>query len=130
MENIEKIDILESVFQNYLLEKQSKYIITSKVNIAKLINLFEINNNDNIYKLNVDKLVFILNFIKESFITYRINIEIFNFYLSINNKNIYYIMIDFYLYNKYNSPILNNTILDLLDVIINNLDISKNIIGK
>ena len=128
MENIEKIDILESVFQNYLLEKQSKYIITSKVNISKLINIFEINNNDNIYKLNVDKLVFILNFIKESFITYRINVEIFNFYLSINNNNIFYIMIDFYLYNKYNSPILNNTILGLLDVIINNLDISKNII--
>ena len=125
---MDKIDVLESVFQNYLLEKQSKYIITSKDNIAKLITIFVINNNDNINKSNIDKLVYILKFITESFLIYRANVVIFNFYVSINNNNIFYIIIDFYLYNKYNSPTLDNAILGLLDVIINNIDISKNII--
>ena len=128
---MEKIDILHSVFQNYLKDDQSKYIITNKDNISKLMNIFEINsnnNNDNIYKFDVDKYMIILSFIKESFLYYRINIDIFNYYLSLCNNNIYLILIDFYLYNKNNSPILDNNILDILDIVIDNIDISKNII--
>ena len=128
---MEKIDILKNVFENYLIKDESKYIISSYDKIIKLMNLFEINSNnniDNIYEYNIDEIIYILNFIKNSFLQYRINIEIFNYYLLINNNNIYLILIDFYLYNKYNSSILNNNILELIDIIINNLDISKDII--
>ena len=124
---MEEINILKYIFQNYLTEDESKYIITSKDNILQIIKIFEICTNNNNDKFNLDKMIQILTFIKESFINNRINVHIFNYLLSINtNKNIYNIFIDFYLYNKYNSLLLDNSILDLIDILIKNIDITKN----
>ena len=129
---MEKIDTLKNVFQNDLINDQSKYTISSNDNIIKLMKIFEIkqyNNNEVSSEHSLEEIIYIVDFIKNSFLQYRINIELFNYYLSINNKNIYFILIDFYLYNKYDSPMLNNNILDIIDIIINNLDISKSVIN-
>ena len=125
----EENDILKTVFANYSMADNLKYIITSNDNISKLINIFEINNsNDKNTKYKIEQIISVINYIKESFICYRINADIFNYHISLDNKNIYIIMIDFYLYNKYNSSVLDNTILSFIDILINNIDISKNII--
>ena len=129
---MEDIKILKDVFNNYLVEDESKYIISSKDNIPKLMNIFNIRNNNNYennFNINIDKISFILKFIEKSFEKYRINIDIFNSYFSSNyNNNIYFTLIDFYLYNKYNNSVLDDNVLELIDLLISNIDISKIII--
>ena len=127
---MEEINILKKVFNNYLSEDESKYIITNKENIMQLINIFDISNNNSINnncKYDADKIILILNFMEESFNQCRINADILHFN-SINNNNIFLIFIDFYLYNEYNSINLDNIILDLIDNLIIHIDISKNIV--
>jgi len=126
---MDEIDELKNVFGNYISKDNSKYIITFYNNIPKLINIFEIdtnNSNDNKYKL--DEMIYISKFINESFLCYRINIDFFNKYLLLDNKNIYYILIDFFLYNKFNANDLDKIILDIIDTLVNSIDISKNIV--
>ena len=72
---MEEINILKYIFQNYLIEDESKYIITSQDNILQIIKIFEISTNNNNDKFNLDKMIQILTFIKESFINNRINVQ-------------------------------------------------------
>ena len=127
---MDEIESLKNVFGNYISKDSSKYIITFYNNISKLINIFEIdvNNPNNNYKYKLDEMIYISKFINESFLCYRINIDIFNKYLLLDKKNIYNILIDFFLYNQFNSTDLNKNILNLIDTLVNSIDISKNIV--
>jgi hypothetical protein len=68
-----------------------------------------------------------MSFLKKSFMTFRANISYFNKY---SNYNIYEILIDFYLNNEYLSNELDDLCLNLIDILVNNIDISKSIIDS
>ena len=115
---------LFDVFEN----KQSddrKYQIVNFENIPKLLKSFEKNEETKKYPLNLENAINVVDFLKSSFFKYRINISYFNKY---SNYQLYHILIDFYLNNDYSSNVLDNLCLNLIDILINNIDISKSII--
>ena len=125
MEKDEEIEKLKEVFQNYSLKDDSKYAITNSSKIQDLLDFIQnsilLNNNN-----EQQSIMFTLKFISKSFTFFRINIDIFQQNI---NKNIYIYFIDIYLdNNNVNSNEINPLILKIIDVLVNNLSISKKII--
>ena len=85
----------------------------------------QINEETKKYPLNLEEISNLFSFLKISFMTFRINTSYFNKY---SNYQIYGILIDFYLNNNYSSDELDDLCLNLIDILINNIDISKSII--
>ena len=115
---------LFDVFEN----KQSddrKYQIVNFEKIPLLLKSFEKNEETKKYPLNLENAINVIDFLKSSFLKFRINISYFNKY---SNYQLYHILIDFYLSNDYSSNVLDNLCLNLIDILINNIDISKSII--
>ena len=104
-----------------------KYQIKNIENIRKLLELFKKNEETKKYPLKLDEIKNIFSFLKDSFNTFRINISYFNKY---SNYQIYEILIEFYLNNDYSSNELDDLCLNLIDILINNIDISKTIIDS
>ena len=119
--------ILSDVFDVNQKESKNQYQIHNFENIPKLLKIFQKNEETKKYPLNLENISNIFSFLKLSFMTFRINIPYFNKY---SNFELYQILIDFYLNNDYKSNELNDLCLNLIDVLINNLDISKTIIDS
>ena len=103
------------------------YQIHNFDNIQKLLNVMKKNEETKKYPLNLEEISNILKFLKSSFTTFRINTSYFNKY---SNYQIYEILIDFYLNNDYSSNELDDLCLNVIDILINNIDISKSIIDS
>ena len=117
---------LSDVFDLNKKENQ-KYQIVNFDNIPKLINLFQKNEETKKYPLNLENISNVFDFLKSSFMNFRINIPYFNEY---SKSQLYQILIDFYLNNDYSSKELDELCLNLIDTLINNIDISKSIIDS
>ena len=104
-----------------------KYQIQNFDNIPKLLKIMQIDEETKKYPLNLEEISNVFSFLKISFTTFRINTSYFNKY---SNYQIYDILIDFYLNNNYSSNELDDLCLNLIDILINNIDISKSIIDS
>ena len=118
---------LIDVFTTNQNENQKQYQIQNFENISKFLEIFKKNKETKKYPLNSDAISNALTFLKLSFMSFRINIVYFNKY---SNYQLYEILIDFYLDNDYNSNELDDLCLNLIDILINNIDISKSIIDS
>ena len=111
-----------------LNQKESlKYQINNFEYIQNFLELFKKNEETKKYALKLEEITNIFSFLKLSFATFRINISYFNKY---SNYQINEILIDFYLNNDYSSNELDDLCLNVIDIIINNIDISKPIIDS
>ena len=108
------------VFQNYP-NNNGIYYIYKNTHINKLIDQL-IQNNNNLNSLSIIK---ILNVLNESFSLNSLNIILFQKYYK---NNIFYVFIDLYLNNKYNEKKIDSLCLNIIDSLVNNIDISKEII--
>ena len=117
---------LSNVFD--LNQKESlKYQIQNFDNIQKFLEIFQRNEETKKYPLNLESITNIISFLKSSFMSFRTNISYFSKY---SNYKIYEILIEFYLSNDYASNELDDNCLNLIDILINNIDISKSIIDS
>ena len=117
---------LSNVFD--LNQKESlKYQIQNFNKIQNLLKIFQKSEETKKNPLNLLTIINIMSFLKKSFMTFRANISYFNKY---SNYNIYEILIDFYLNNEYLSNELDDLCLNLFDILVNNIDISKSIIDS
>ena len=109
-------------------QKESlKYQIQNFEGIQNLLKNFQKDPETKKYPLNLEETINIFSFLKLSFITFRINISYFN---KFSNYQLYEILINFYLDNDFYSNELDELCLNAIDIIINNVDISKSIIDS
>ena len=124
---MEDTDYLSEIFNQEDKESLQQYQIQNFKNIPKLIGNFKKDEQTKKYPLNLDTISEIFQFLKSSFKTFRINIIYFNKY---SNGQLYEIFIDFYLDNDYNSNELDDICLEIIDILVDNIDISKTIIDS
>ena len=124
---MENLDYLSDIFNSEDKESLQQYQIQNFKNIPKLLQLFHKEEETKKYPLNLEKISEIFQFLKSSFSTFRINIIYFDKY---SNNQLYEIFIEFYLDNDYNSNELDELCLEIIDILVNNLDISKTVIDS
>ena len=118
---------LSDIFDISDEEPNMQYQIQNFENIPNLFKIFEKNKETSKYPLNLEELTNIFSFLRVSFMKFRINTIYFNKY---SNFQIYQTLIAFYLSNDYNSNELDEKCLNLIDILVNNTDISKSIIDS
>ena len=124
---MENLDYLSDIFNSEDKESLQQYQIQNFKNIPKLLQLFHKEEEIKKYLLSLEKISEIFQFLKSSFSTFRINIIFFDKY---SNNQLYEIFIEFYLDNDYNSNELDELCLEIIDILVNNLDISKTVIDS
>ena len=124
---MEKIDFLSDIFNSEDKESLQQYQIENFKNIPQLLQTFHKDQETKKYPLNLERISEIFQFLKSSFRTFRINIIYFNKY---SNNQLYETFIEFYLDNDYNSNELDELCLEIIDILINNIDISKTVIDS
>ena len=124
---MENKDFLSEIFNQEDKESLQQYQIMNFKNIPKLLQTFQKDENTKKYPLTLENISDIFQFLKSSFRTFRINIIYFNKY---SNNQLYEIFIDFYLNNDYSSEELDDLCLQIIDILINNIDISKSILDS
>ena len=124
---MENLDYLSDIFNSEDKESLQQYQIQNFKNIPKLLQLFHKEEETKKYPLSLEKISEIFQFLKSSFSTFRINIIFFDKY---SNNQLYEIFIEFYLDNDYNSNELDELCLEIIDILVNNLDISKSVIDS
>ena len=121
---MEDTDFLSEIFNSEDKESLNQYQIKNFKNIPSLLKKFQKEEETKKYPLNLESISEIFQFLKSSFRTFRINIIYFNKY---SNEQLYSIFIDFYLENDYSSEELDDLCLQIIDILISNIDISKTI---
>ena len=124
---MENKDYLSEIFNQEDKESLQQYQIMNFKNIPQLLQTFRKDENTKKYPLTLENISDIFQFLKSSFRTFRINIIYFNKY---SNNQLYEIFIDFYLNNDYSSEELDDLCLQIIDILINNIDISKSILDS
>ena len=112
-------NLISEVFKDYPNNNKIYYIYKISHINCLIENLIENNN------LNSSSIIKILNVLYESFSLNSLNIILFKKNIK---KNIYLVFIDLYLNNKYNENKIEILCLNIIDCLINNIDISKEII--
>ena len=118
---------LSDIFDVSDEESNMQYQIQNFENIQNFLKILEKNKETNKYPLNLEEITNIFSFLRISFMKFRINTVYFNKY---SNFQIYKALIEFYLSNDYNSNELDEQCLNLIDILVNNIDISKSIIDS
>ena len=124
---MENTDYLSDIFNSEDKESLQQYQIQNFKNIPQLLRSFQKDENTKKYPITLDKITEIFQFLKSAFRTFRLNIIYFNKY---SNDQLYDIFIDFYINNDYSSDELDDLCLQIIDILVNNIDISKTIIDS
>ena len=124
---MEDEDILSEIFNSEDKESLYQYQIKNFKNIPLLLKTFQKEEETKKYPLSLENILEIFQFLKSSFRTFRINIIYFNKY---SNDQLYLIFIEFYLQNDYSSEELDDLCLQIIDIMISNIDISKTILDS
>ena len=124
---MENTDYLSDIFNSEDKESLQQYQIQNFKNIPQLLRSFQKDENTKKYPITLDKISEIFQFLKSAFRTFRLNIIYFNKY---SNDQLYDIFIDFYINNDYSSDELDDLCLQIIDILVNNIDISKTIIDS
>ena len=119
--------ILSEIFNSEDKESLYQYQIKNFKNIPLLLKTFQKEEETKKYPLSLENILEIFQFLKSSFRTFRINIIYFNKY---SNDQLYLIFIEFYLQNDYSSEELDDLCLQIIDILISNIDISKTILDS
>ena len=124
---MENTDYLSDIFNSEDKESLQQYQIKNFKNIPQLLQIFEKDENTKKYPLSLENISDIIQFIKSAFKIFRINIIYFNKY---SNNQLYEIFINFYLNNDYASEELDDTCLEIIDILINNIDMTKAVLDS
>ena len=124
---MENKDYLSEIFNQEDKESLQQYQIMNFKNIPQLLQTFRKDENTKKYPLTLENISDIFQFLKSSFRTFRINIIYFNKY---SNNQLYEIFFNFYLNNDYASEELDDTCLEIIDILINNIDMTKAVLDS
>ena len=121
------MEFLSDIFNIEEEESLEQYQIQNFIKIPQLLGVLHKDEESKKYPLSLDKIIDIFQFLKGAFKTFRINIIYFNKY---SNNQLYEIFMEFYLDNDYDSNELDDLCLQIIDIFVNNIDITKEILDS
>ena len=121
------MEFLSDIFNIEEEESLEQYQIQNFIKIPQLLGVLHKDEESKKYPLSLDKIMDIFQFLKGAFKTFRINIIYFNKY---SNNQLYEIFMEFYLDNDYDSNELDDLCLQIIDIFVSNIDITKEILDS